>query len=187
MTDNYYIIVKFKSNKIAQGQDLSAAVLRVTAYNSKAEARPDIRIYGYKGGSIPDPTDTLIGVWDNNDTTKNFERPVSLGENWTAGNEYPLTTGDGDTILEVIQEIIDDTGFDGDFGIRFNPSSGAGGVDIEIYTIDSGDSNDGKYMELDLTLDKTGFPFWIDCKLVKKPHTNNNWFATIEIEARWSL
>lgn len=185
MTDNWYVIVRFNSEKILQGQQLAAATLRVTAFNTTTQTNTDFGVYGFKGGSVPDPTSSLIAAWIAAKTTKTFAVSADLGEQWTAGHEYSLTTSVADTILEVLQELIDDSDFDGDFGLYFYAATGA--VDQEVYTIDSDNSNDGKYMELDLEMEKENYPFWIDCKLVKKPYLTNMWRATIEIEGRWGL
>lgn len=151
--DNWYTISRFvnKGNRVKQGETLTAATLRITAHNSKATKEIDLRIIGYKGGSIPDPTSTLIAAWITGNTTKtyNINNP-NLPTNWTAGTEYSLTTSDSDSILEILQEIVDDAGFDGDFGLYFSAAPGFTAL-LQIYTVDSGDSNDGKYMELDIT------------------------------------
>ena len=171
MVNNWYIILRFvdPTNRISQGQTITAAALRVTAFNSRLTKELDIGIYGFKGGSIPNPTDTLLGVWDNNDTTKKYDtNNPNLPTNWTAGTEYTFTTSDDDSILEIIEEIIADAGFDGDFGLRFTEAVGAGSVAVEIYTIDSLNSNKGKYMELDITYDYVNEDIF-DIQLISAP------------------
>lgn len=190
--DDWYYLVKFVNQlgiPIPQGTQLTTAVIRVTSAQSYGnEVHRAFIINGFKGGSIPSPTDTLFGVWDNNDTTKQYKNG-DHGAYFLVDTEHTLDGSDSDSIIDVIQEIIDDAGFDGDFGLSFLHDVSEAAVPFKWYSKDVSNTNPTKYMELDLVWpqDWDGFPFWITCELIDKKYDDNHFRATIEIEAHWGL
>jgi hypothetical protein len=151
--DDWYILVRFINEgiPIKQGLQLVSGSLRITPSTSRGDNMHNLTITGYKGGNIPDPTTTLIGVWDNGDTTKVFADELGglPAINWDKDEEITLTVSDGDSILEVLQEIIDDAGFDGDFGMALTVGSEDENPYF-AYAFNSSNSNPDKYMEIDI-------------------------------------
>ena len=165
-----------------------SGVLKVTCATDIATTKRPFIIKGYKGGSIPDPTNTLLPVWELANTTVTYQNG-DHGANWDPNVEYTLDGSDSDSILDILQEVLDDAGFDGDFGFSMLHDVAEEVGTYDIYTKDVADSNPTKYPKLDLTWTEawTGFPFWVEFTTVRKPYNANKWQAMIECEARWGL
>ena len=189
--DDWYIFIRFVNQlryTLPQGTQLTSGVLRITAVNNIGTATKPFIIKGYKGGTIPDPTNTLMAVWELGDTTVTYQNGDHAG-NWDPNVEYTLDGSDSDSILDILQEVLDDAGFDGDFGFSMLHDVTEEDGPFEIYTKDVADSNSTKYAKLDLVWTEawTDFPYWIEFTILRKPYNANKWQATIECEARWGL
>lgn len=189
--DDWYIFIRFIDQlryPLPQGTQLISGVLKVTCATDIATTKRPFIIKGYKGGSIPDPTNTLMPVWELANTTVTYQNG-DHGANWDPNVEYTLDGSDSDSILDILQEVLDDAGFDGDFGFSMLHDVAEEVGTYDIYTKDVADSNPTKYPKLDLTWTEawTGFPFWVEFTTVRKPYNANKWQAMIECEARWGL
>ena len=154
-----YTMFRFKSDiSIRQGLTVNSSTLRLTSNGgTNLTTAPDFRIHGYLGGSIPSPTDTLKAPWTANNTTDVFsDVNPAFADAWVAGTEYSLTTSDDESILELIQEMVDDAGFDGDIGLFMEYETGVGGsIAYEFFALNSSNSNPTKMPELDVNFNWT--------------------------------
>lgn len=190
----YYTMLRFKPDgiKIHQGATINSATLKATAADVPSGTEnnpPDFRINGYLGGSIPSPTDTLETPWTANNTITQYS-DATAPQPWVTDTEYSLTTSDINSILEIIQECVDDPDFDGDIGLFFAHELGGGSAlrGYGIYTYDASNTNPTKYTEIDINYDfSSDYPYWIKLDLIDEPYNPNEFKALIECEARWTI
>ena len=182
----YYTMMRFTSSKkIGQGAIINNAQLKITAKNTNADDSPIFYFRGWRGGSVGDPSTTNRITWESNETVQTLSEDDVTG--WTAETEHIFTGDDIRSILLVVQEMVDNAGFDNEFGFILSLVNSADTFDF--YAKDVGDSNPTKYPVLELNVYEitSDYPYWIKMDLIDDKPDANKFKALIECEARWTI
>lgn len=182
----YYTMMRFTSSKkIGQGAIINNAQLKITAKNTNADDSPIFYFRGWRGGSVGDPSTTVQATWESNETVQTLSEDDVTG--WTAETEHIFTGDDIRSILLVVQEMVDNAGFDNEFGFILRLVNSADTFDF--YAKDVGDSNPTKYPVLELNVYEitSDYPYWIKMDLIDDKPDANKFKALIECEARWTI